>query len=62
MGNDIDWTEALGQAVLAQQADVLQAIQIFRRKAQDAGNLKTDDKQVVVEQQDAVTIVPRSPR
>ena len=58
MGNDIDWTEALGQAVLAQQADVLQAIQIFRRKAQDAGNLKTDDKQVVVEQQDAVKIIP----
>ena len=61
MGNDIDWTEALGQAVLAQQADVLQAIQIFRRKAQDAGNLKTDDKQVVVEQQDAVKIVPAKP-
>ena len=61
MGNDIDWTEALGQAVLAQQADVLQAIQIFRRKAQDAGNLKTDDKQVVVDQQDAVTIVPAKP-
>jgi hypothetical protein len=58
MGNDIDWTEALGQAVLAQQADVLQAIQIFRRRAQDAGNLKTDDKQVVVEEQDAVKIVP----
>ena len=61
MGNDIDWTEALGQAVLAQQADVLQAIQIFRRKAQDAGNLKTDDKQVVVDQQDAVKIVPAKP-
>ena len=58
MGDDLDWTEALGQAVLAQQPDVLQAIQIFRRKAQDAGNLKTDDKQVVVEQQDAVKIVP----
>ena len=61
MGNDLDWTQALGQAVLAQQADVLQAIQIFRRKAQDAGNLKTDDKQVVVEQQDAVKIVPAKP-
>ncbi len=61
MGNDLDWTQALGQAVLAQQADVLQAIQIFRRKAQDAGNLKTDDKQVVVDQQDAVKIVPAKP-
>ena len=61
LNDDLDWTEALGQAVLAQQSDVLQAIQIFRRKAQDAGNLKTDDKQVVVEQQDAVTIIPAKP-
>ena len=44
--------------MIAQQPDVLQAIQIFRRKAQDAGNLKTDDKQVVVDQPDAVKIVP----
>jgi hypothetical protein len=58
MGNDLDWTEALGQAVLAQQADVFQAIQIFRRKAESAGNLKTDDKQVVAVEQDVVRIVP----
>ena len=61
MDNDLDWTQALGEAVIAQQPDVLQAIQIFRRKAQDAGNLKTDDKQVVVDQQDAVKIVPPKP-
>ena len=58
MNDDLDWTQALGEAVIAQQPDVLQAIQIFRRKAQDAGNLKTDDKQVVVDQPDAVKIVP----
>ena len=58
MCDDLDWTESLGHAVMAQQPDVLQAIQVFRRKAQDAGNLKTDDKQVVVEDQDAVKIVP----
>ena len=58
MSNDLDWTEALGQAVLAQQADVLQAIQIFRRKAQEAGNLKSDDKQVVAVDQDVVKIIP----
>src|SRR5260221_9318647 len=58
MSNDLDWTKALGQAVLAQQADVLQAIQIFRRKAQSAGNLKTDDKQVVAVEQDVVKIIP----
>ena len=61
MNDDLDWTQALGEAVIAQQPDVLQAIQIFRRKAQDAGNLKTDDKQVVVDQADAVKIVPAKP-
>jgi uncharacterized membrane protein YgcG len=62
MANDLDWTEALGQAVLAQQADVLQAIQIFRRKAEATGNLKTDDKQVVVtDQQEMIKIVPANP-
>lgn len=58
MGDDLDWTEALGQAVTAQQADVLEAIQIFRRKAQAAGNLQSDDKQLVVVKQETVQIVP----
>jgi hypothetical protein len=61
MGNDLDWTEALGDAVTAQQVDVLQAIQIFRRIARDTGNLKTDDKQIVIVKQDVVTIVPAKP-
>jgi hypothetical protein len=61
MGDDLEWTEALGQAVTAQQADVLEAIQVFRRKAQAAGNLKTDDKQIVVVKQETVQIVPAKP-
>ena len=61
MGDDLDWTEALGQAVTAQQPDVLQAIQVFRRKAQTAGNLQSDEKQVVVVQQEVVKIVPAQP-
>lgn len=61
MGDDLDWTESLGQAVTAQQADVLEALQIFRRKVQAAGNLKSDDKQIVVVQQETVQIVPAKP-
>jgi hypothetical protein len=61
MANDLDWTEALGNAVMAQQLDVLQAIQAFRRQAQAAGNLKTDDKQTVVVKEDVVQIVPAQP-
>lgn len=61
MGDDLDWTEALGQAVTAQQQDVLNAIQVFRRKAQAAGNLNSDDKQTVVVKEETVQIVPAQP-
>lgn len=61
MGNDLDWTVSLGQAVTHQQADVLAAIQTFRRRAQTAGNLNTDDKQTVVTEDDTVKIVPSQP-
>jgi hypothetical protein len=61
MGDDLDWTEALGNAVTVQQPEVLDAIQVFRRKAQAAGNLKSDDKQLVVVKQETVQIVPAKP-
>ena len=41
MSGDLDWTSALGEAVVADQGAVLDAIQAFRRKAQAAGNLKS---------------------
>ena len=41
MSGDLDWTSALGEAVVADQGDVLEAIQAFRRRAQAAGNLKS---------------------
>jgi len=41
MSGDLDWTSALGEAVVADQGRVLDAIQAFRRKAQAAGNLKS---------------------
>ena len=47
MSADLDWTSALGEAVVADQGAVLDAVQSFRRKAQAAGNLKSDGKQVV---------------
>jgi len=41
LANDISWTTDLGNAFLAQQSDVMDAIQRMRKKAQDKGNLKT---------------------
>ena len=47
MDSDLTWTEQLGTSVIEQRAAVLDAIQSFRRQAYAAGNLRSDDKQVV---------------
>jgi Protein of unknown function (DUF3300) len=62
MSADLDWTTALGEAVVADQGAVLEGIQSFRRRAQAAGNLKSDGKQVVEVQKEIITIVPADPQ
>ena len=62
MSADLDWTAALGEAVVADQGAVLEAVQAFRRKTQAAGNLKTDDKQTVVVEKEVIKIVPADPQ
>ena len=47
MGDKLDWTQKLGDAVLAQQADVMDAIQRLRAKAQANGKLETTKQQTV---------------
>jgi hypothetical protein len=61
MSQDLDWTQDLGEAVVSQQGDVLKAIQSFRAKAQSAGNLKSDDKRIIVEENNTIQIVPADP-
>ena len=61
MSGDLDWTAALGEAVVADQGAVLEAIQVFRRKAQAVGNLKTDTKQIVEVEKEVIRIVPANP-
>jgi hypothetical protein len=62
MSNDLDWTAELGEAVVADQRAVFDAVQAFRRKAQAAGNLKSDDKQVVEVEKEVIKIVPADPQ
>jgi hypothetical protein len=62
MNDDLDWVQALGEAMVSQQAAVMDAVQAFRRKASAAGNLKTDDKQMVVVEKEVVKIVPADPQ
>ena len=66
MSDKINWTTQLGQAVAANQSEVMNAIQAVRRRAQAAGNLTSNNKQVVSVQGsgDASTIIiePASPQ
>ena len=47
MNDKLDWTEDLGDAFLAQQKDVMAAVQRLRDKAQAQGNLKSGKEQTV---------------
>lgn len=62
MSNDLDWTSALGEAVVASPGKVLDAVQAFRRQTQAAGNLKSDSRQTVVVEREIITIVPANPQ
>jgi hypothetical protein len=48
MNEKLDWTQKLGDAFLAQQSDVMDAVQRLRIKAQENGNLKTTKEQKVI--------------
>src|SRR5882724_6122559 len=47
MAGNIQWTTDLGNAFLAQQSDVMDAVQSMRAKAQGKGTLKTSVQQTV---------------
>ncbi len=62
MSTDLDWTISIGEAVVADQGAVLEAVQRFRRQTQAAGQLKSDDKQVVVVEKEVIKIAPADPQ
>src|SRR5271167_3054289 len=47
MNNNLAWTSDLGEAYYNQPADVMNAIQVLRKMAMDAGTLKSTDQQKV---------------
>jgi hypothetical protein len=67
MNEKLDWTQKLGDAFLADQKAVLDAVQRLRLKAEKSGNLKsTEQQKVIVEeaapQQTVVKIEPANPQ
>src|SRR5258707_8861065 len=65
LSDDIQWTADLGNAFLAQQNDLMEAVQRMRKKAKDTGNLKSNEQQKVetkvVENKTVVVIQQASP-
>jgi hypothetical protein len=60
MASDMNWTTDLGNAFLAQQQDVMEAVQRERRKARDYGYLRSNP-QIVVGGGPYITIMPVNP-
>jgi hypothetical protein len=58
MDDHLDWTQSLGEAFLAQQAEVMDVVQKLRRRAESAGRLVSGPQQLVGEEEGAVTILP----
>jgi hypothetical protein len=56
--DELDQTWRLGEAVVAQQADVIAAIETFRDRAYAAGNLQSDTRQTVSKNDGVIEITP----
>ena len=61
MDRHLDWTEQLGDAFLAQQADVMDAIQRLRGRAQASGALASTPQQTVSTAEQEIMIEPAAP-
>src|ERR1700683_1306298 len=63
MDKNLSWTSSLGDAYYNQQQDVMDAVQVMRRHARAAGNLKSTPQQTVDTsgQDDDIAIQPVNP-
>jgi hypothetical protein len=61
MDKNLSWTSSLGDAYYNQQKDVMDAVQVMRKKAEEAGNLKTTPQQTVTEKDSDIEIEPVDP-
>ncbi len=63
MAKNLNWTSTLGQEYHNQPAEVMSAIQILRRQAKAAGNLKSGPQITVTQQSpQVITIEPADPQ
>ena len=58
MSERLEWTERLGSAFLQDQGRVMDTVQALRRRADAAGNLKSNAEQSVVHEKETIIIEP----
>ena len=65
LAENIQWTADLGDAFLAQQSEVMDAVQRLRAKAKDSGKLTSTEQQKVetqvVEEKTVIVVQPTNP-
>jgi hypothetical protein len=61
LDNNIEWTEELGEAFIAQQAEVMDRVQQLRSRAEAARTLITTPQQTVANNDQAIEIAPAAP-
>ena len=61
MDKNMSWTSALGDAYAARPQDVMDAIQVMRQRAEQAGNLASNPQQTVTDDGNTIAIEPADP-
>jgi uncharacterized membrane protein YgcG len=62
MDKNLSWTSSLGEAFVNRQGDVLDAIQVMRKRAQLAGTLKSTEQDSVTTDGNTIAIEPADPQ
>lgn len=61
MDKNLSWTSALGDAYDNEPEEVLDAVQVMRRRAQEAGNLNSTPQETVTTEGQSIVIQPANP-
>jgi len=62
MDKNLSWTSSLGDAYYNQEQDVMDAVQVMRQRAEQAGNLKSTPQQTVTDQDSTISVQPADPQ
>jgi hypothetical protein len=62
MDKNLSWTSSLGDAYVNGQQNVLDAVQVMRQRAQQAGNLRSTQQETVTTEGQTIAIEPADPQ